>query len=285
MSQKPVLGLIGAGKVGQVLMRLLYKADYRIGAIYSRTPPTALAGQVQAIIASDPRDVAAHTDLVVIAVPDDVIAGVVARVSGVVLDGKGVVHTSGAHGADQLSVLAENGAMTGSLHPAYPFASVEKALTELPGSTFAIEAENNLLAVWLGDIVRALNGSILSIPPGSKALYHAAMTIASNYTVTLYALAQQLLLTLSDEHEAVDGALNTLTAATMANLRTQGIPDALTGPLVRGDVSTVAAHLAALEQYDQHAADLYRQLARQTLPIVRARGVTTDELENLLGRS
>ncbi len=152
-----------------------------------------------------------------------------------------------------LAALAERGVQVGSLHPAYPFADVDTAISGLPGSTFAVEAQDEPLRSWLFEIVAALDGRALAIPPGGKAIYHAALVIASNYTVTLYALAESLLTGLGADKAAADAALDALLAGTVENLKAQGVPDALTGPLVRGDVGTIAAHLAALGAVDRVA--------------------------------
>jgi predicted short-subunit dehydrogenase-like oxidoreductase (DUF2520 family) len=120
------------------------------------------------------------------------------------------------------------------------------------------------------------------VPPGSKALYHAALVIASNYTVTLYAAAERLLLSMGADRAAADAALNALVGVTVENLRRQGVPDALTGPLVRADVGTLAAHLRALRDADPALEEVYRALARLTYPLVEARGVSLDPIEHLL---
>jgi predicted short-subunit dehydrogenase-like oxidoreductase (DUF2520 family) len=128
----------------------------------------------------------------------------------------------------------------------------------------------------------ALGGHVLLIPPGGKAVYHAALVLVSNYTVTLYALALRLLVGLEADPAAAAQALNTLLAATTANIAALGVPDALTGPLVRADQGTIAAHLDALARTDADAAQVYRLLARLTLPLAQARGVDTDSIARLL---
>ncbi len=152
----------------------------------------------------------------------------------------------------------------------------------VPGATFALEAESVVLLGWLTDLAAALDGRVLIVPPGKKPLYHAALVFASNYTVTLYALAESLLVGLGADRATADSALDALLAGTVENLRTQGIPGALTGPLVRADVGTIEAHLHALGQVDRRLVEVYSELARLSLPLLVARGVETGTLEHLL---
>lgn len=277
---KPMLAFVGAGKVGATLARLLYARGYRIETVYSRSYSHAveLANQIDARAVESPAEVTG--DLVLLTMPDDAIEAAAAALVG--FRGKAVIHTSGAKDATALAALAGQGVMVGSLHPAFPFADVETSLTRLPGAAFAVEAQDATLLDWLNGIVGALEGRALVVSPGGKATYHAALVIASNYTVTLYALAESLLLGLGADKAAADSALNVLLAATVENLRTQGVPSALTGPLVRADVGTIAAHLRTLGAVDERAAGIYRQLARLTFPLLAARGIATDEIEHLL---
>jgi predicted short-subunit dehydrogenase-like oxidoreductase (DUF2520 family) len=282
----PALGIIGAGKVGSVLARLWHQSGCEVRGIYSRSEARAgaLAAQVGAIVCCDtPDHVLQVADLTVLAVPDDAIETVANQLSLNDLAGKGVVHTSGAHDANSLAALAARGAMVGSLHPAFPFADIESALANLPGAAFAVEAEAPRLQRWLAELVRRLDGQVLVIPPGQKAVYHAALVIASNYAVTLYSLAERLLTGLGADVVVADQALNPLVRATAHNLQHQGVPAALTGPLVRGDAGTVKLHLDALGALDADVAALYVQLARLTLPMLAARGVELAAVEQALG--
>jgi predicted short-subunit dehydrogenase-like oxidoreductase (DUF2520 family) len=245
----------------------------------------SLADKVGARAVASPVEVLAAADLTLFTVPDDVIvplATLVAHTSGA-LSGKAVIHTSGSHGTSSLSALAARGAAVGGLHPAFPFADIETSIARLPGATFAIETDDQHLDGWLHALVAALDGRVLMIPHGQKALYHAALTIASNYLVTLYALAENVLLSLGADREAAAHALNVLVGTTADNLRLQGTPAALTGALVRGDVGTVAAHRAALALYDAQIAKIYVDLARLTLPLLEARGVPLNPIQEVIG--
>jgi predicted short-subunit dehydrogenase-like oxidoreductase (DUF2520 family) len=281
---RPTLGFIGAGKVGSVLARLLFQAGYSVCAVYSRTPAHAnhLAASVQASVAAQLDTVVAQADLTLLTVPDDAIAPVAAQIKVENLVGRGVVHTSGAHDASDLEALARKGAMIGSLHPAFPFADTERAIDGLPGATFAIEAEDETLALWLNEIVVALSGQVLVIPAGGKATYHLALAIASGYTVTLYAIAEKLLKSLGADKDAADNALDRLLAGTLENLRSAGIPNALTGPLARGDVSTIESHLAVLRGQDKLLKTMYKNLARLSYAMMVARGISPTSIEQLL---
>jgi predicted short-subunit dehydrogenase-like oxidoreductase (DUF2520 family) len=196
------------------------------------------------------------------------------------------VHSSGVYGTEVFESLAERGGMVGSLHPVFPFADVEASIQSLKrGATFAVETANEPLRNWLYDMVKAINGLILDVPFGKKAIYHSALVFASNYAVTLYALAERLLAGIGANEEAIAQALNVLITETTENLKREGIPNALTGPLVRGDAGTISEHLSALEKNDPHIAELYRQLAQQTIPILIERGVDVTQINQILDRS
>lgn len=282
----PTLGIIGTGKVGSTLARLLANAGYRLVAVYNRTPETArlLAAELHTAAVSEPLDVLRAADLTLLTVTDDALpvlsAGIAAalEVAALAADAKAIVHTSGVYGAEVLASPGQRGMLVGGLHPAFPFAAAN-APGSLRGVTFALEADDALLLRWLTELVQALEGSVLRIPVGSKALYHAALVFASNYTVVLYALAERLLLGLGAERAVAEQALNALVGATVENLRERGIPWALTGPLARLDTGTLAAHLQALHQQSPALAGLYRQLAREAYPLLEARGLSTAVLE------
>ena len=121
---RPTIGIIGAGKVGSTLARLLYKAGYEITAVYSRKPENALAlaEKTDAIIANQLSDVVKNANLILLTVSDDAIETIAKELASCDWQGRAIVHTSGAAGIEKLQSLADAGAMVGSLHPAFPFA-------------------------------------------------------------------------------------------------------------------------------------------------------------------
>ena len=290
--QGPV-GFIGAGKVGTALASLLHGRGVDVRAVSGRKPADgrrmALGAGLDQGAASSSAKTVASADLVFLTVPDDSIEPLcmeIARAGGW-RAGQGVVHCSGALPSSVLQSARDAGAFIASFHPLQTFASLQAALTNMPGSTFAIEGDPELVE-QLDALVELLGGTALHLRPEEKTLYHAAATIASNYTVTLASLASRLLV---DQGVAPDvntalGYLLPLLRGTIDNLEALGLPDALTGPLSRGDVGTVASHLAALDRYAPETAHLYRHLARLTLPLAQAKGhlddATTGELRSLI---
>ena len=278
---QPRIGFVGAGKVGHVLARLWKQAGYEISAVTSRTEAHAqtLAAAVGADVVKTAAEVVARSDVTLLTVNDDAITEVAEQITAANpdLSGKGIVHTSGAKSLDVLAGLQAGGARLGSLHPVFPFAEVETALQRLPGATFAVEADDDGLQSWLTALVTAVNGRVMLIPPGDKVLYHAALVIASNYTVVLFHVAEQLLHEMVASQQAAHNALSVLLEGTVANLKANSTAEALTGPLVRGDMGTVAAHLEALAAYPQ-VRDLYRLLTEAALPMLEQRDMDEETL-------
>jgi len=278
---RPRLSFIGAGKVGNTLARLYYAAGYEITAVYSRTQCHAeQLAQVVNAKAAHTAEAAADSDLVFLTVPDDAIASVAAGLLDAEWQNRAVIHTSGALSIDILQILAAQGAMLGGLHPVFPFADVEYAIKNLHGAVFAVESSHPQLHRWLRELIVAVDGQAIEIPTGKKAVYHLALVFVSNYTVTLYATAQQLLDSIGADKAITNAALVTLLQATVLNIRQQGIPDALTGPLVRADQNTIQAHLRSID--DATLRSVYRGLAQLSYPMLAQRGISTHLIEQIL---
>ena len=279
---KASISIIGAGKVGNTLARLWYTAEIDIKAVYNRNHDKAqeLAHYVNAEAVDTLAKAVQAADIIFLTVADDALTTIANDLSTVDLTNKAIVHTSGALSIDVLSELALQGASLGTFHPAFPFSDSETAMKTLSGASFAIEASDEKLQKQLIYLAEVLDGKIIIIPEGQKAQYHASLVLISNYTVTLYALAESLLKPLTSDQSAIDSALITLLRATVDNLANQGIPDALTGPLVRADVGTIKSHLHVIE--DDKLKALYINLARLSYPILEQRNIDTHLIEKHL---
>ena len=185
--------------------------------------------------------------------------------------GQSVVHCSGADSTDTLEPARKLGARAGAFHPLQTFASVKQAIDNIPGSTFAVEAEEPLLTT-LKDMATALDGTWIELKASDKVLYHAAAVMACNYMVTLIKLATDLWQTFNVPTNQAAKALMPLLRGTLNNIDSVGIPQCLTGPIARGDTGTIKKHLEALQKAAPEVLSTYRELGLQTIPISLAKG-------------
>ncbi len=182
-----------------------------------------------------------------------------------------MVHCSGADSTEILQPARKLGAYVGVFHPLQTFASTKQAIENMPGSTFAVEAEKPLLDI-LKDMATALDGHWIELKASDKVIYHAAAVIACNYLVTLVKLATDLWQTFAIPPQQATQALLPLLRGTINNIDTVGIPKCLTGPIARGDSGTIKKHLDALQIKAPGLLSTYRELGLQTIPIALAKG-------------
>jgi len=266
------IGFIGAGTVGTALAITLAREGYQVAVVASRTRTSAaaLAAQVPGCTALDrAQDVAGAADLVFITTPDDAIAGVAAAVQW--HTGQAVVHCSGAASVDIIGPAAQDGAQVGAFHPLQSFANVGRAIENIPGSTFAIEAESPLRETLVAMATR-LHGRPVLLGPGDKVLYHAAAVIVSNYTVALMKMATELWRQFGVPPSEATEAMLPLLRGTVNNIANIGLPTCLTGPIARGDTGTIERHLAALEQRAPQLLAAYRDLGLQAVEVALDKG-------------
>ena len=266
------LGFIGAGTVGTALAVRLSDKGYQVVAVSSRSQASAekLAQEVSGCeVYNTNQDVADAAELIFITTPDDIIASVASEIRW--HTEQSVVHCSGAASTDILEPARKLGVQIGAFHPLQTFASVRQAIENIPGSTFALEAEELLLST-LKDMATALDGHWIELKASDKVAYHAAAVIACNYLVTLVKLATDLWQTFNIPPRQATQALLPLIRGTIHNIDTVGIPQCLTGPIVRGDTGTIKKHLEALQKVAPALVSAYRELGRQTIPIALAKG-------------
>ena len=280
------LGFIGAGTVGTALAIKLGSTGYPVVAASSRshTSATNLAQAVDHCLAyNNNQEVADAADLVFITTPDDVIALVASEVKW--HPGQSVVHCSGADSTQILEPARKSGASVGVFHPLQTFANAQQAIENMPGSTFALEAEESLLTT-LKDMATAVEGHWIELKASDKVIYHAAAVIACNYLVTLVKLATDLWQSFGIPPHQATQALLPLIRGTIHNIETVGIPQCLTGPIARGDTGTVSKHLTALQEAAPGVLTTYRELGLQTIPIALKKGRINQqqarELETLM---
>ena len=259
------VGVVGAGRVGAVLAAALRRAGHEIVAAAGESDASRsrIAALLPGVPVLKPTDVARASDLLLLTVPDDMLDNVVSTMSGAgaIREGQYVAHTSGRHGLAVLEPARLLGARVLAVHPAMTFTGTGVDLDRLPGTVFGLtagDAERDLA----GSLVADLDGRPTWVPEDMRTLYHAGLAHGANHLVTLVTQAMEILSASGVTDPA--GTLRPLLAAALDNALEHG-DAALTGPIVRGDVGTVRAHLADLQAKAPQSVPSYVALGRATL--------------------
>ncbi|GIH92994.1 Rossmann-like and DUF2520 domain-containing protein [Planobispora siamensis] len=270
------VGVLGAGRVGSVLGAALARAGHRVVAAsgVSDASRNRVADRL-GLAPSNPEDVVAKADLVLLTVPDDVLPDLVVGLAetGVELRGKLLVHTSGAYGLAVLNPATKAGALPLALHPVMTFTGSDDDLSRMTGISFGVTAPDQLRMVAEALVIE-MEGEPVWIEEKDRALYHAALAGAANHMVTLVAESSDLLQKIGVDDPG--RMLGPLLGAALDNVLRLGI-SGLTGPVVRGDAGTVRRHVDALILAAPEAADAYVALARLTADRALAAGLLKPE--------
>lgn len=269
------IAIIGAGKVGTALAILLQRAGHRIVGVTCRTAASAeaAAAYVQAPYGTDPLQFTPQAELVFLTTPDRFIAGVCREIAAQkgFAPGTVVAHTSGVHSSAILESVIPLGAFPLSFHPLQTFADPLAGVQNLPGSYITIEGHEQALNTGR-QLVRELQCRLLEIPAASKPLYHCAAAMACNYFTAVIEAALQAMEAAGIERREALPALYPLISGTLKNIAASGTIEALTGPVARGDVETVEAHLAALAAKRPHLLPVYSALGRIAVDMAAHKG-------------
>jgi predicted short-subunit dehydrogenase-like oxidoreductase (DUF2520 family) len=228
-----------------------------------------------------PDEVVGAAELILLTVPDDTLPDLVGGLAatGAALQGKLLVHTSGAYGLSVLEPAAKVGALPLALHPVMTFTGRDDDLNRITGCSFGVTAPEPLRPIAEALVIE-MGGEPVWIADADRALYHAALASAANHMVTLIAESGELLRRIGVEHPG--RMLGPLLGAALDNVLRLGLAG-LTGPVVRGDAGTVRKHVDALILSAPEAADAYVALARLTADRALAAGLLKpEEAERLL---
>ncbi|WP_319454838.1 MULTISPECIES: Rossmann-like and DUF2520 domain-containing protein [unclassified Mycobacterium] len=274
------IGVISAGRVGTALGVALERAEHVVVACSAISH--ASRQRAQRRLPDTPvlpvPDVAARAELLLLAVPDAELAGLVSGLAttGAVRPGTIVVHTSGANGISVLAPLTELGCIPLAVHPAMTFTGSDEDIARLRDACFGITAADEIGYAVAQSLVLEIGGEPFGVREDARSLYHAALAHAGNHVITVLldavealraALAGQELL----GQELVDDAPGGLAERVIAPLARASLENALqrgqgalTGPVARGDATAVARHLDALGQVDAELAEAYRANSLRT---------------------
>ena len=259
------VSIIGPGRVGTALATALPLEQYAVRFVAGRGPESLarFRAAVPGVEVRTPEDAARDADVVLLCVPDDVLAPLVRglAVADAVRPGSAWLHTAGGHGLAPLRPAMLAGARVAACHPAQTFPDPEAGAAALPGTAWAVTADGADLA-WAQRFVHALGGTAVVVADANRALYHAALVLGANGTSSVVAQAREVLLGAGVADPAA--LLTPLVTAAARNAAARGAA-ALTGPVRRGDAGTVAANLAALRADVPETAAAYVALARLAL--------------------
>lgn len=257
-------GIVGAGIVGTALAVRLEDAGHKCMGFHTRS-----RFSYERFLSYLNKDhlplekLVAEVEVLFITTQDDMIHLVAEKLSEypLIKPGQVWIHCSGSLPADVLRAKESIPVQYLSIHPLQAFASVENALAILAGTHFGLEGDNAELGM---KIVKDLGGIPHCILAAQKSLYHAGAVVASNYLVVLASAAVQLFAEAGIEGGDALASLLSLMKGTICNLENVGLPQALTGPIARGDVQVVKGHL---EHMPAKLMDIYQVLGLKALEL------------------
>ncbi|MGH3353533.1 MAG: Rossmann-like and DUF2520 domain-containing protein [Nocardioides sp.] len=260
------VGVVGAGRVGAVLAAALRSAGHSIVAVAGESDASRarISALLPGVPVEKPTAVARACDLLLLTVPDDMLGNVIKTMTdaGAIRPGMYVAHTSGRHGLAILAPAADIGAHTMAVHPAMTFSGTTVDLSRLSGCVFGLTAATPADRAFAEALVDDLGGKPMWVPEEMRTLYHAGLAHGANHLVTLVTEAMEILSAAGATDPA--GTLRPLLTAALDNALDHG-DAALTGPIVRGDAGTVAAHLDDIRTNAPQTLASYVSMARATL--------------------
>ena len=268
------LFILGAGRAGRGLARALRASGVTVLGLHGRTAeagyPAVTAGAIPGVLG--------EAGVVLVAVRDAQLESALRELLAAGLaPGAVVLHVSGSAPDALLAPLRAAGHPAGTFHPLLPLSSAAEAPRLLHGAWIGVDGDPDARGA-ARRLAAVIGARTLEIPDGEKARYHAAAVFASNFPIVLAEIAAGLLIDAgvpgAEAREAVQGLL----AAAALNLRGRAPAEALTGPVARGDVGTVQAHLAALTG---DARAIYVTLARAAVDLARDAGASPDALARI----
>jgi predicted short-subunit dehydrogenase-like oxidoreductase (DUF2520 family) len=280
------VGVVSAGRVGVVLGAALAAAGHPVVATsgVSRASVARAATMLPDVPLEPPDRVVQLADLVLLAVPDDVLPGLVTGLSRVdcFRAGQIVAHTSGAHGVGVLAPAAEHGVLPLALHPVMTFTGRPEDVQRLAACSVGVTASGSDAdaepddAAWsVGEaLVLEMGAEPVRVPEAVRPLYHAALTHGANHLATLVRDCVDVL-----ERAGVRPAerlVAPLLSAALDNALRHG-DRALTGPVARGDVGTLRKHLHELGRAAPEVTASYRELAARTAERAAAAGLLPEQ--------
>lgn len=272
MNKRLKCGIYGCGRVGRALSVALKNSGFDLVLLVDRNPKLLLTLQrlfpkvkITNQIIDWPK-----LDLLFITVSDGAIKSVAESIaeSSVDIGGAVAAHTNGSMTSDEISSLKSKGCYIASMHPVQSLSGTQRDSATIRTSFFALEGEEEALSV-LKQVIEKMGGRHFDLRPEHKESHHLACVMAANYVITLMKMAADLLKPTGLERGEAKNILLPLMKNCLDNIERQGLPQALTGPIVRGDVGTVRDHLRLLNKQHPELLQVYTDLGLNTVELAR----------------
>jgi predicted short-subunit dehydrogenase-like oxidoreductase (DUF2520 family) len=268
----PALNIVGAGHVGRALGRLFTaRGVWPVQDVLTRSTASAQAAVAFIGAGRAVGDIAAMRPAAMwmLAVLDDRIGDVACQLAASCeLKGAVVFHCSGAKASTELAPLRAAGAFVASVHPVRSFADPQQVAASFDGTFCGIEGDAEALAL-LHPAFEAIGARMVAIDASAKTVYHAASVFASNYLTTVLDAALRAYQAAGIPEDIARELARPLALETLANVFRLGPETALSGPIARGDATTVARQQAAVTAWDPASGALYEALAAATWALAR----------------
>jgi predicted short-subunit dehydrogenase-like oxidoreductase (DUF2520 family) len=264
----------------------MHYKKYRITELIGRSLASAkkLTGLVNAETYSNKIQDLKTAEIVVIAVPDDAVLPVVSELAtwfDETNDMKFFYHTSGILTSDVFDPLRKYQIAGASVHPIQTFPGSGDDWKRFENCYFGIEGDKTAVEL-VQSIIKKMGSKSVTIPKEYKSHYHLACTIASNFLVALMTPVTALFQKGNFSEQQVFEILFPLLTTTLANLKNNGLEAALSGPIIRGDMSTIARHLQILSEELPSYVSLYQCMAKILLEFNTVKeNLTKEQYENL----
>lgn len=296
MAGKLKIAIIGAGKVGTTLGKILAEEGERVACIVSRTLRSArAAGKFIGCrtVTTSLEKIPADVNLIMITTPHGAVRDVARSLARLERPFRrvAVCHASGMLTADALDPLRNAGATVFSFHPLQTFPREFPPADIVPnarGITYGVDGTAAALRT-ARMLAAKLRGRVFPVPPEMREFYHAACVVASNHLTALFGILSLMVNRMAPRGKDSLGVFFPIIMATIANVRMSSPEEALTGPIARGGVETVARHLAAIEEFAPELVPFYAMMSLETTRLARRKGSITaaqaDDLERLIRSS
>lgn len=279
------IGFIGAGKVGFSLGKYLKINNISVTGYYSRNEDSAKKASIFTGTKqyNNLNEIINDSDTIFITTPDSEIKNVWNEIKELPIKNKMICHCSGSLSSEIFSNINNYGAYGYSIHPMFAISDKHNSYKSLNKAFITIEGNSKYVDEFY-NLILSLGNDVIIINKENKPLYHVASVTVSNLVLGLINTGVKHLIECGFEEELAIKALEPLISFNIENIKERGIVNSLTGPIERGDISTLKSHCNALKSDDEI---LYKLLSKNILEIAKVKNKNRDykNIEEYLGGS